>query len=129
MQKAIIAKVDEALLDTTAADSDRFVYSNYVMPLLVTYDDNVTPIVPFYKRKLLNAFARNGVIDGVQLKKALAGLGVGEVVANNELEFGPQPPRPDAGDDPGSVRAETVRTALRDAGHLLNMIGTNDSLS
>ncbi len=128
MQKAIIAKVDEGLLDTTAADSDRFVYSNYVMPLLVTYDDNVTPIVPFYKRKLLNAFAHNGVIDGAQLKRALSGLGVGELVANNELEFGPRPPRPDAGEDAGG-RAETARIALKDAGHLLNMIGSNDSLT
>lgn len=75
MQKAVIAKLDEKFLETTTADADRFVYCNYVMPLLVTADDDVTPILPGYKRGLLNAFAYNGIIDGAALKKALPALG------------------------------------------------------
>ena len=129
MQKAVIAKLDQALLETTAADSDRFVYSNYVMRLLVTYDDGVTPIVPFYKRTILNAFARNGIIDGMKLKKALPGLDMGELLSNNELEFGPPPPQPGAGENSGGNHAETARAAMIDAGHLLNMFGDNEALS
>ena len=85
MPKAIIAALDESLLETKSADSDRFVLCNYVMPLLITYADGVTPLLPDYKRALLNAFARNGVIDGPRILERVSGLEVGDVVARNGL--------------------------------------------
>jgi hypothetical protein len=98
MQKTIIASLDEELLKTTTAGSDRFVYSNYVMPLRITFRDGVTPILPDYKRRALKLFARAGVIDGPGVLKALEGLDFGEVVALNRLDL----------DDPVRDRREST---------------------
>jgi hypothetical protein len=127
MQKAVIATLDEKFLETATADADRFVYSNYVMPLLVTAADDVTPILPGYKRTLLNAFAYNGIIDGAEIKKALPGLGFAELAAINALAFdGPSHP-PEARDDEYGRRDRSMRSALENAAALLDMVGSPGS--
>src|ERR1044071_668913 len=110
MQKSIIASLDESLLETKTADSDRFVLCNYVMPLLITYADDVTPLLPGYKRAQLNAFARTGVLDGQRMLEAISALDVGEVVARNHLELA-APIRPAA------VRASEILTGPASAGN------------
>ena len=128
MPKVIIAALDEALLETKTADSDRFVLCNYVMPLLITFADDVTPLVPGYKRELLNAFARTGAIDGPRILEAIPPL-VGEVVARNRLDLS------------GRARVESARppellagresidavARLDDATDLLDMVGARAS--
>jgi len=131
MPKAIIAALDETLLETKTADSDRFVLSNYVMPLLITFADDLTPLLPGYKRALLNAFARTGVIDGPRKLEGIPALGVGEVIALNRLDLSEharvEPARP-----PevlaGGKNTDTL-ARLDDATDLLDMVGTPSSES
>jgi hypothetical protein len=125
MQKPVIAGVDGKLLESKTADSARFVYSNYVMPLLITSGDDVTPILPGYKREMLNAFARAGVINGPQIREALPALGLGELLSFNGLEIPDAPPAPGTvtgGGEP--IRSEALGR-LDYVGELLEMVDAN----
>jgi len=119
MQTAVVASLDEEFLKTETADSDRFVYCNYVMPLRITFSDDVTPILPDYTRKALTAFVRAGVIDGPGILKALPALDFGEVISRNRLELKDVP---HVAPEPTSAETSVAVARLDDANELLTMI-------
>jgi hypothetical protein len=105
MQEAVIASLDEDLLETKTAGSDRFVHSNYVMPLLITFQDGETPVLPDYKKDIIKLFAGAGVINPGVIR-ALESLDLSEVVRRNQLDldgaFGNAPESP-AAEAPAAV--------------------------
>ncbi|MFO1204590.1 MAG: hypothetical protein U1E63_02425 [Burkholderiales bacterium] len=126
MQKSIIAALDESLLETKTADSDRFVLCNYVMPLQITFADDVTPILPLYKIKLLIAFARTGIIDGLRLQEAVPSLDVGEVLSRNRIELADRirVDEPRRAATPNAWENTDAVARLDDATDLLDIVGT-----
>ena len=61
MTKTVVADIAESILKFESANSDRFVFSNYFIPRLLTFADGHTPIMPFYaKEKLLQFRERYG---------------------------------------------------------------------
>jgi hypothetical protein len=116
MQHAIIADVSEKSLESATADSDRFVYSNYVMPLLITFDDHTTPILPDYKRSVVKVFARAGIIDGPGVLKGLQRFDVGKVISLNGLKLDrPVNNPPDARDAEAEAPADAEARGAREA--------------
>lgn len=53
MQRTIVCDVDDEFLQCGTKFSDRFVYSNYFVPLSVTFGDENTLILPHYKKTWL----------------------------------------------------------------------------
>jgi hypothetical protein len=76
MGKVIVANIDTNTLDFTTASSDRYVYTNYFVPVLVTFNDATTPILPFYKKQAILEALRYGGLDGDRLPDILKSLGL-----------------------------------------------------
>jgi hypothetical protein len=76
MGKVIVANIDTNTLDFTTASSDRYVYTNYFVPVLVTFNDATTLILPFYKKQAILEALRYGGLDGDRLPDILKSLGL-----------------------------------------------------
>jgi hypothetical protein len=85
MTKTVEATISDELLTSGTDHSDRFVYSNYFVPLLVTFKDDRTPILPFYVKEHIVELVRQGVIDGDHLVKLLGQLGLSGLWELNEM--------------------------------------------
>lgn len=90
MGKAIVADIETKVLSLSSADSDRLVYSNYFLPLLLTFADGETPILPFYRKQDLLNVARSGSMTATDIQNYMEQLGVGEAWALNKLDMAGQ---------------------------------------
>ena len=79
MGTVIVAEVGEEGLGFATGFSDRFVYSNYYVPVLITFDDGVTPVLPFYTKQAIVEALRYGGLDGDRLPGILKTLGLGQL--------------------------------------------------
>jgi hypothetical protein len=79
MSKTIIAEVSDEVLSFKTEYSDRYVYSNYFVPLLLTFDDDRTPLLPFYNKKRILETIRSGLLESNRVQDIVRLLG------NNEL--------------------------------------------
>jgi hypothetical protein len=129
MQEAVVADVTGAFLESSTADSERFVYSNYVMPLLITAGDEVTPLLPGYKRTAITEFVDAGIIDASQLSELLSTLDLGEVLSFNELNVLPRPVDPNPADRLPEVGTTIALENIDEANELLRMIDSSLSES
>ncbi|WP_030242178.1 MULTISPECIES: hypothetical protein [unclassified Streptomyces] len=89
MGEIVVASVDTSALGFTPAFSDRYVYSNYFLPALITFDDGVTPILPFYtKQSLLEALRYGGYggLDSDVLPHILKDLGWSRLWQANNMD-------------------------------------------
>lgn len=92
MPKAIVCDLDDDLLKCGTKFSDRFVYSNYFVPLAVTFDDDRTPILTHYQKKRIASVFRWGVIDAGRILEELPRLGLAELWTRNGMQVpGPDP--------------------------------------
>ncbi|MBU2667489.1 hypothetical protein KOI35_28650 [Actinoplanes bogorensis] len=82
----VVANADTDTLGFSAAHSDRYVYSNYFVPMLLTFDDGRTPILPFYVKQALIEATRYGSIDRDRLPHLLKQLGLSEVWSANAMD-------------------------------------------
>ena len=83
MSKPIVADIDETLLCFSSEHSDRFVYSNYFIPFLVTFGDDKTPILPFYAKQRLIEITQQGIISRDRVITILRKLGYDELWDKN----------------------------------------------
>ena len=85
MAKTALADISDEALTSGTADSDRYVYSNYFVPLLITFDDDVTPIVPFTIKNDLLEMTRYGLVPEDRMKAIFEDLGVEELWDQNDM--------------------------------------------
>src|SRR5438067_2653676 len=71
MSRTIVADIKPSSLVFKPEPSDRFVYSNYYVPLQLTFDDSRTPILPFYKKQALLEATAFDVIPAQRLREIL----------------------------------------------------------
>ncbi|TDU90345.1 hypothetical protein EV138_3931 [Kribbella voronezhensis] len=86
MSKVVVADIDTDGLGFAAAFSDRYVYSNYFVPVLITFDDEVTPILPFYAKQQLLEALRYGGLDRDRLPGILKKLGLSRLWDANNMD-------------------------------------------
>lgn len=86
MGTVIVAEVGEEGLGFATGFSDRFVYSNYYVPVLITFDDGVTPVLPFYTKQAIVEALRYGGLDGDRLPGILKTLGLGQLWQANLMD-------------------------------------------
>ncbi|WP_218160015.1 hypothetical protein [Streptomyces sp. PAN_FS17] len=80
------ADVDTGGLGFGAAFSDRYVYSNYFVPVLLTFEDSTTPILPFYAKQQLLEVIRYGGINRDALHSILKNLGYSRLWRDNAMD-------------------------------------------
>lgn len=85
MTRTISADVSDDELTSGTEYSDRYVYSNYFVPLLITYDDDVTPIVPFFVKEQLLDYVRYGGLNEDRLHAILEELDLPELWGTNHM--------------------------------------------
>lgn len=85
MSKTIVAQINEGMLSCTTEHSDRYIYSNYFVPLLVTFKDDRTPVLPFYTKQKILESAQYGIIDPDRLQIILRELGFSELWNMNAM--------------------------------------------
>src|ERR1051325_4101184 len=76
MAKTFVAEIDDEVMSSKTSPSDRFVYSNYFVPILLTFPDGETPILPFYQKKTIVDGMRYGMPHPDQFAGALQTLGL-----------------------------------------------------
>ena len=86
MTTLITANVSKDVLTADTAFSDRFVYSNYFVPLLVGFDSSDIPMLPFYTKKQVLQLMLAGVYDEDVLKGSLDDLGLKQLWAKNDMQ-------------------------------------------
>lgn len=86
MSKKYVADISEEVMSFKTEYSDRFVYSNYFVPLKITFDDAHTPLLPFYNKQKLLEVHYQGVLDLDRLQNILKDIGYPELWAKNELD-------------------------------------------
>jgi hypothetical protein len=86
MPNTVVAQIDDERLAFKVAPSDRFVYSNYYVPLRITFGDDQTPVLPFYKKQELVEVAASGAVSDGRVRQILTDIGLGETWQRNELE-------------------------------------------
>ena len=128
MSKAIVCDITGDFLKCSNADSDRFVYSNYYVPLFVTFDDKKTPILPFYtKNKILETF-QHGYVDPGRVSQTLQGSGLSKLFVHNQIQIPDSRHITSSGSAPSaqSTGASSSKTALasnlKDTSDLLKVL-------
>ncbi len=132
MSKTIVAKIGNEVLSSATKHSDRYVYSNYFVPLLVTFDDDdSTPILPFYVKQQILEVANYGIVDPDRVETILRKLGYSELWEKNamseaqkRLETFPSWPGPISAAPPTDGHSlPTIGHEIRDADALLETLG------
>jgi hypothetical protein len=82
----ISANVGKEVLTANTAFSDRFVYSNYFVPLLVSFEQTEIPLLPFYTKKQVLQLALAGVYSEEKLRASLEELGMAELWDKNDMD-------------------------------------------
>lgn len=86
MAKVTTAQISDDVLASKVETSDRLVYSNYFVPFVVTFDDGLTPVIPFYvKHQLLDLVAYGG-LNMDRLQAILSELKAPELWAANQMD-------------------------------------------
>ncbi|MGW1675187.1 hypothetical protein [Streptomyces sp. NPDC002324] len=75
------------LLNCEVADSSRFVFSRYFVPLQLTFGDSTTPILPKYKKVFLEELVAGGVLDPRRIGRVLASGDQPDTVERNSLQL------------------------------------------
>ncbi|MET3699408.1 hypothetical protein SAMN05877753_11147 [Bacillus oleivorans] len=86
MSKKYVADISEEVMSFKTEYSDRFVYSNYFVPLKITFDDARTPLLPFYNKQKLLEVHYNGDLDLTRLQNILKDIGYPELWAKNAMD-------------------------------------------
>jgi hypothetical protein len=86
MPKAIVADIDPKIVSLGSKYGDRLVYSNYFVPIQLTFSDGETPVLPFYRKQDLLDVAHYGPIKEEQIRTDLEQLGLSELWALNKLD-------------------------------------------
>lgn len=86
MGTVVVADADLATLGFSAAHSDRYVYSNYFVPVQLTFGGGETPLLPFYVKQALIEATRYGGISRDRLPHLLKELGLSEVWKANDMD-------------------------------------------
>ena len=86
MTRTVSADISDDELTSETEYSDRYVYSNYFVPLLLTFEDEVTPIVPFFVQEQLLDYVRYGGLSEDRLHAILEELDLPELWGYNNLE-------------------------------------------
>jgi hypothetical protein len=98
--------------------------------LLITAGDELTPLLPNYKRNAINAFVAAGIIDASHLSELIPTLDLGEVVSFNGLNVLPRPADGDSVDRlPLEVDPTVVLENIDEANELLRMVDSSLSES
>jgi hypothetical protein len=130
----------EDVLSCEVAQSVRFVYSRYFVPVQLEYGDGRTPVLPGYKKAFLENLAQAGIIDINKLPRELDAKALAELMKQNDLGAWARPDdetrsgplgewgsmasegAPDENDGLLDELAE-VTTRSRSAGDLLRRVG------
>ena len=100
MTRTVSADISADELASGTEYSDRYVYSNYFVPLLLTFEDDVTPIVPlFVKQQLLDYVRYGGLTRTASTRswRSSSSPGSGAPTTRRKCVRGstvPTPPRP-----------------------------------
>ncbi|MCZ7434835.1 hypothetical protein O7598_00330 [Micromonospora sp. WMMC241] len=86
MGRVVVAEADPATLGFSSAPSDRYVYSNYFVPVQLTFGDGETPVLPFYVKQALIEAIRYGGLSRDRLPHLLKELGLSEVWKANGMD-------------------------------------------
>ncbi|WCN79559.1 hypothetical protein [Micromonospora sp. LH3U1] len=86
MGTVVVADADLATLGFSTAHSDRYVYSNYFVPVQLTFDDGETPLLPFYVKQALIEATRYGGISNDRLPHLLKELGLSGLWKANDMD-------------------------------------------
>jgi hypothetical protein len=86
MSKTVVADISDDLLKSGTADSDRVVYSNYFVPLLINYTGTSIPIIPLFVQQQLAELVTYGGIDRDRLQQVMQYLGIPEAWAINDVD-------------------------------------------
>jgi hypothetical protein len=84
--RVVVANVSDEALTSGVEWSDRYVYANYFVPLLVTFDDEVTPILPFYVKQQLVELLRYYDMNEDRLHAILGSLDLPELWSTNDMD-------------------------------------------
>lgn len=103
MGTVVVADADLAALGFSTAHSDRYVYSNYFVPVQLTFGDGETPVLPFYVKQALIEATRYGGLSADRLPHLLKQLGLAELWKANEMDAAAAAL---PGTDPGMTRGE-----------------------
>ena len=85
MPNPVIAKIDDATLVLTTEGSDRYVYSNYFVPLRLTFADDTTPVLPFYVKQKIVELQQWRVLPSDRIARTLEMLGFKDLWQKNGL--------------------------------------------
>ncbi len=118
MSKTFVAQINEDVMSCTTEHSDRYIYSNYFVPLLVTFEGDRTPVLPFYTKQKILESAQYGIIDPDRLQIILRELGFSELWNMNAMA---EAKARLAGSDSPTPNDSELRRAGRD---LTNIGGT-----
>ncbi|MGC4847581.1 hypothetical protein ACLQ3F_10095 [Micromonospora sp. DT15] len=86
MGEVVVAEADLATLGFSNAHSDRYVYSNYFVPVQLTFDDGQTPLLPFYVKQALIEAMRYGGLSQDRLPHLLKELGLSGLWKANDMD-------------------------------------------
>jgi hypothetical protein len=86
MTRLISAEVGDEVLASSTEYSDRFVYSNYFVPLSVDLTADSVPMIPFYTKQQILQFAVNGVWSVDRLKSMLEELDLKGLWEQNDFD-------------------------------------------
>lgn len=103
MQKEIVCNVNEDILRCGAEFSDRFVYSNYYIPLHITFNDGNTLILAEYKKTQLANTLKYSMADPLAILERLPTVGLGDLFKKNKVNLPSLKPenRPSRDSEPG----------------------------
>ncbi|MCX4564657.1 hypothetical protein OHA02_52215 [Streptomyces phaeochromogenes] len=75
------------LLSCDVADSSRFVFSRYFVPLQLMFADSTTPILPGYKKAFLEELVAGGVLEPGRISRAFAAGDQPDTIERNSLRL------------------------------------------
>lgn len=85
MAKSHVAEFDDQLLASESSPSDRFVFANYYVPILLTPEDDDTPLLTFYQKQILIDVLRSRLMTPERFAEILKELGYGELWQRNSF--------------------------------------------
>src|SRR5262249_26437754 len=132
MSKAIVCDLKEEAVKIQQEPSDRLVYSNYFVPVQLTFPANDIQILPFYKKNFVLEAVKYGVIDPGGLARAPGGPAIVEVLRQNAFDPTTATTLPNRtrvalnnGETVANSDNDSALRGLGDAQELLTLVGTH----